>query len=292
MIRVKFWGTRGSITTPGLENLYYGGETPCIELTGIPNSDPGAVTLPNNPYLILDGGSGLTMLQFPLLAGACGRGDGNLNFLISHYHWDHMIGLPFFRPIFVPGNRITFYGDSEANLRSTVEQLFTSNYSPLKGTQNLAAELAYRQVFLDDDMDIAGFRVQATRHHHPGKALTYRIQYGNAVVVYSTDHGAGDPVVDSRLITIAQDADLWILDGMYTVEECETCLDWGHSNHLAATDLALQAHVRTVVLFHHSPNHDDEMLDQMGQEAVEITAGTSTQVLMARDGLVMDVGNY
>jgi phosphoribosyl 1,2-cyclic phosphodiesterase len=292
MIRVKFWGTRGSITTPGQDNLFYGGETPCIELTGIPNPNPGAVTLPGNPYLILDGGSGLTALQVPLMAGACGRGEGDLNFLISHYHWDHMIGLPFFRPIFIPGNRITFYGDSEANLRSTLEQLFTSNYSPLKGTQNLAAALAYRQVFLDDEMNIAGFRVQATRHHHPGKALTYRIQYGKAVVVYSTDHGIGDPEVDNNLVALAQDADLWILDGMYTVEECQECLDWGHSSQIAATKLALQANVSTAVLFHHSPNHDDKILNQMGQEAAEIAADTPTRVLMARDGLVLDVGKY
>lgn len=292
MIRVKFWGTRGSITTPGRDNLYYGGETPCVELIGIPNNNPGAVTLPDNPYLILDGGSGLTALQFPLMAGACGRGEGDLSFLISHYHWDHMIGLPFFRPIFIPGNRITFYGDSEANLRSTVEQLFTSNYSPLKGAQNLAAELAYRQVFLNDDMDIAGFRIQATRHHHPGKALTYRIQYRKAVVVYSTDHGIGDPIVDSKLVALAENADLWILDGMYTVEECQTCLDWGHSSHIAATKLALQAGVRNIVIFHHSPDHNDQMLDQMGQEGAELAAGTSTRVLMARDGLVLDVGKH
>jgi len=292
MIRVKFWGTRGSITTPGRNNLYYGGETPCIELIGIPNNNPGAVMLPDNPYLILDGGSGLTALQVPLMAGACGRGEGDLSFLISHYHWDHMIGLPFFRPIFIPGNRITFYGDSEANLRSTVEQLFTSNYSPLKGAQNLAAELAYRQVFLDDDMDIAGFRIQATRHHHPGKALTYRIRFRDAVVVYSTDHGIGDPIVDSKLVALAENANLWILDGMYTVEECQTCLDWGHSSHLAATKLALQAGASNIVIFHHSPDHNDQMLDQMGQEAAELAAGTSTRAFMARDGLVLDVGKH
>ena len=291
MIRVKFWGTRGSITTPGLENLYYGGETPCIELIGIPNSDPGAVTLPDNPYLILDGGSGLTSLQVPLMAGACGRGEGDLSFLISHYHWDHVIGLPFFRPIFVPGNRITFYGDSEENLRSTLERLFTSNYSPLKGTQNLAAKLTYRQVRLDENMGIAGFRGQAIRHHHPGKALTYRIQYKKAVVVYSTDHSIGDAEIDAKLITLAQNAKLWILDAMYTPEECETCIDWGHSNHLMATRLALEAGVETIVLFHHAPGHNDEMLRQMEQEATELAAGSSTRVLMARDGLVLDVGN-
>jgi phosphoribosyl 1,2-cyclic phosphodiesterase len=292
MIRVKFWGTRGSITTPGLENLYYGGETPCVELIGIPHSDPGAVILPNNPHLILDGGSGLTALQVPLMAGVSGRGEGDLTFLISHYHWDHVIALPFFKPIFLPGNRITFYGDSEENLRSTLERLFTSNYSPLKGTQNLAAKLTYRQVRLDETMDIAGFQVWATRHHHPGQALTYRVQYKKATVVYSTDHGIGDPQIDAKLIGLAKNANLWILDAMYTPEECETCIDWGHSDHLAATRLAIEAGVENVVLFHHAPEHNDEMLRQMEQEAIKLTAGTPTRVLMARDSLVLDVGDF
>jgi ribonuclease BN (tRNA processing enzyme) len=132
--------------------------------------------------------------------------------------------------------------------------------------------------------------VQATEHLHPGKVLTYRLQYGQATVVYSTDHGIGNSRIDAKLVTLAQDTDLWILDGMYTPEECQDCIDRGHSSHLDAVQLALQARAKTVVLFHHSPDHDDKMLDRMGREAADLAAGTPTRVLMARDGLVLDVG--
>ena len=97
MIRVQFWGTRGSITTPGQATWHYGGHTPCVELIGFQSNEPGAVIHPENPHIILDGGSGLANLQTSLMTGACGQGQGELHFLISHYHWDHVIGLPFFR---------------------------------------------------------------------------------------------------------------------------------------------------------------------------------------------------
>lgn len=290
MIRVLFWGTRGTITSPGRATWHYGGHTPCVELIGFQSNEPGAAMHPGNPHLILDGGSGLTTLQAPLMKGACGRGQGELHFLISHYHWDHVIGLSFFAPMFVPGNRINFYGDSIENLRTTIERLFTSNYSPLKGAQNLAADLAYHQVVPDEEMDMAGFRVQAAENQHPGKSLTYRVQFGPHVVVYSTDHGAGDRAVDAKLVELARGAHLWILDAMYTSEQRRHREGWGHNSHLEAVRLALEAGVKTVVLFHHAPDHDDRMLDQMGLEAAKVAGGTRTKVLMGRDGMVMDVG--
>jgi len=287
MIRVRFWGTRGSITAPGQATWYYGGYTACVDLIGFRDSKPQAT---GHAHLILDGGSGLAALQPSLMAGVCGRGQGELHILISHYHWDHVIGLPFFGPMFVPGNQIVFYGDSVNNLRSTIERLFTSNYSPLKGAQNVAANVTYRQVNLDNEMDIAGFRVQAAEHRHPGKAITYRVQYGTAVVIYSTDHDIGDPAIDGNLLELARGADMWILDGMYTPSQKRQRQNFGHSTHLEAVELALTAGVKTVALFHHAPEHDDAILDQMACEATEFAANTPTQVLMARDRLVLDVG--
>jgi ribonuclease BN (tRNA processing enzyme) len=289
MIRVKLWGTRGSITSPGRATWYYGGNTSCVELIGFQNDEPGAAIRPDNPRLILDAGSGLAALQTPLLKGACGRGQGELHFLVSHYHWDHLIGLPFFAPIFVKGNRIAFYGDSVKNLRPSIERLFASAYAPQM--QYVGAELAYCRVE-PEGMEVAGFQVKAGENRHPlAKALSYRIQYGPHVVVYSTDHEAGDQAVDAKLVELARGAHLWIIDAMFTREERPQREGWGHSSYLEAVDLALEAEVKTVVLFHHAPDHDDGILDQIGREAAKVAAGTHTKVLMSRDGMVVDVGN-
>ena len=140
-------------------------------------------------------------------------------------------------------------------------------------------------------MEVAGFQVRTAENRHLGVSLTFRIQYGPHVVVYSTDHEAGDLEVDSRLVDLARGAHLWILDALFTQGQRERHEGWGHSSHLEAVKLALQAGVETVVLFHHNPDHDDRTLDRMGLEAAKLAAGTQTEVLMARDGMVVDVGD-
>ena len=289
MIRVQFWGTRGSIATPGQAMRYYGGNTPCVQLIGFESDEPGAVMHPDNPQLILDGGTGLTDLQTTLMPRAWGQGQGELHLLLSHYHWDHLIGLPFFRPIFVEGNRLIFYGASIKNLRDSIERLFTSVYSPLDGIQNVSAQLEYRQLE-DEEMEVANFQIRTAQNRHPGGALSFRIEYGSEAIVYSTDHEAGDPAVDSNLVKFATGARLWVLDAQFDTKERQGHEGWGHSSHLEAIELALEAGVETAVLFHHNPDHDDITLDRMASEATEAAAGTQTKVIMARDGLVVNVG--
>jgi ribonuclease Z len=289
MIRVHFWGTRGFTASPGKTTLRYGGNTPCVQVMGFQSKEPGAATRPGNPHVILDGSTGLVRLQETLMRGALGRGRGELHILLTHYHWEHLIGLPFFRPMFIKGNRIVFYGNSTAALRFSIERLFTSIYSPLKGARNLAADLEYRRIE-PGGMEVAGFQVQAAENRHPGGSLSFRIQYGSQVVVYSTDHEVGNQQVDSRLAELARKAQLWILDTQGASEEWQGHKEESHSSHLDAVKLALETQVETAVLFHHHPNHDDDTLDQMGLEAAELAAGAQTEVLMARDGMVVEVG--
>jgi phosphoribosyl 1,2-cyclic phosphodiesterase len=290
MIRVRFWGTRGSIASPGRTTRRYGGNTACVQVVGFQQGEPGAASRPDNPHLILDGGTGLASLQTTLMRGPWGRGQGELHLLLSHFHWDHLIGIPFFRPMFVKGNRIFFYGSSVDDLQSSIELLFTSVYSPLEGAQNVAADLEFRQLEPAEGMEVAGFQVRAAETRHTASALAFRVQYGSHAVVYAADHGAGDPEVDGKLVELARGASLWILDAQFTPEELRDRQNWWHSSHLEAMRLALEAGVQTAVLFHHDPAHDDDTLDRMGREASEMAAGTGTQVLMARDGMVVEVG--
>ena len=289
MIRVRLWGTRGAIASPGYANRRYGGNTPCVQVIGYRDSQPGAALPNGNSHLILDGGTGLASLQTTLMQGAWGQGRGELHVLLTHYHWDHLIGLPFFAPLFVKGNRVVFYGSSVEDLQSSIEQLFTSVYSPLNGTQNVAADLEYRQVKAQG-MDVAGFQVRAVEVRHTAPALAFRVDYGTDGVVYSTDHAAGDPEVDARLVELARGAQLWILDAQFTPEEHPSTGGYGHTSHIEAVRLGLAAGVETLVLFHHDPAHDDEMLDRMGLEAAQLADGSRTQVLMARDGMLVEVG--
>jgi phosphoribosyl 1,2-cyclic phosphodiesterase len=289
MIRVRLWGTRGAIASPGYANRRYGGNTPCVQVIGYRDSQPGAALPNGNSHLILDGGTGLASLQTTLMQGAWGQGRGELHVLLTHYHWDHLIGLPFFAPLFVKGNRVVFYGSSVEDLQSSIEQLFTSVYSPLNGTQNVAADLEYRQVKAQG-MDVAGFQVRAVEVRHTAPALAFRVDYGTDGVVYSTDHAAGDPEVDARLVELARGAQLWILDAQFTPEEHRSTGGYGHTSHIEAVRLGLAAGVETLVLFHHDPAHDDEMLDRMGLEAAQLADGSRTQVLMARDGMLVEVG--
>ncbi len=289
MIRVRLWGTRGAISTPGPATQRYGGNTACVQVVGFQDDGPGRAARPDNPQLILDGGTGLAFLQTTLMRGPWGRGEGELHILLSHYHWDHLMGIPFFRPMFVRGNRIFFYGSSVQALRSSIERLFTSIYSPLESAQNVAADLEYHQIE-PDGMEVAGFSVRTAETRHHATTLAFRIQYESHVVVYTTDHGAGDAEADAQLVALARGANLWILDAQFTAEQERDLQGWWHSSHLGAVKLAMEAGVEKVVLFHHDPAHNDGVLDRMGLEAAEMAAGTGTATLMARDGMLLDVG--
>ena len=134
MIRVQFWGTRGSIATPGQAMRYYGGNTPCVQLTGFKMMSQAQFCIQailNSSLMVY----GVDYTTTTLMGRTWGEGRGELHVLLSHYHWDHLIGLPFFKPIFIKGNRIIFYGASIKNMQDSIERLFTSVYSPLNGIQ-------------------------------------------------------------------------------------------------------------------------------------------------------------
>ena len=286
MIRIQFWGTRGSITTPGASTQKYGGNTSCVEIIHSNSTEPGATIEAESTHLILDGGSALADQQIVQMKGPCAKGQGAVHFLLSHYHWDHLIGLPFYPPMFIPGNCIHFYGTSTQELKSSFQRLVNSVYAPVK--QDMQANFHYHAVN-PNGMDIENFQVSTTKTNHALHTLSYCLERDGKTIVYTPDHEVGDSKTDDNLIHQAQDADLWILDAHFTEKEKKNRVGWGHSSHIEATRLALRAEVKTVVLFHHNPYHDDDQLDQMHEEALQLAEGTNTQILMARDKMVLDI---
>ncbi len=273
-MRITLWGTRGAITTPGPSKLGYGANTACVTVAE------------DDRMIILDAGIGIIPLSERLMATKKPKDRLHLHLLLSHLHWDHVIGLPFFIPVFLPSTTLEIHGRCAEEIESATERLFTSTYSPIKGTKNLGATLVYRAVE-SEITDIGGFQVSHTVLQHPSDSLAYRVQSGEHSVVYATDHEAGDTPADEALIELARGADILIHDAQWTVPEQERYHGFGHSSWREAVQNALAADVKTLVLFHHHPHHDDAVLNDIANQASAL-AGDKLEVLVARDGMLLE----
>ncbi len=253
-IRLKFWGVRGSIPTPGLENLAFGGNTPCIE-----------VGLPNGEILIIDGGTGVRQLGLDLVKAAKKK-PLVLHFLMTHFHWDHLQGIPFFAPLYSAANEITFYsGRPAAELQEILQGQMTGPYFPV-GFNLLPARRNFEQVD-SHGLKFGSASVRCFPLHHPQGAFGYRLESNGAVIVHASDREHGHAHLDSVLIEYAQDADVLIYDAQYTPEEYEQHRGWGHSTWLEGARVAQKARVKQLVLFHHDPAHNDETIARITEDA-------------------------
>ena len=283
---VRFWGTRGSMAKPGPTTLHYGGNTSCVEVRG----DDGTL-------IVLDCGTGAHGLGQALTAAGGPPCDGHL--LITHTHWDHIQGFPFFAPLFVPGNTWDIYapGAIGQQLERTLAGQMEYNYFPVTLAQ-LGATIRFHNL-AEGHFAVGGVQVTTQYLNHPALALGYRLQSGGKVVVYSADHephapnpaarSAGEPAKhgeDQRHVEFLADADLVIHDAQYTVEEYPQKAGWGHTPAEWAVDYAVAARVKRLALFHHDPLRDDGALDRL----VEIcrrragAAGSALQVFAAAEG--------
>lgn len=283
---VKFWGTRGSIPTPGRETTRYGGNTPCVALRQ--HGTRG------EQIVILDAGTGVRPLGLDLMGN--GSGPLSIDILVSHTHWDHIQGLPFFAPFFGRGNAIRIWGpkqdatDLEAILRDQMNPVVFP--VPL---DELAAELSVAHIG-GGEFEINGFGVQAMRMRHPGHTLGYRLTPldGGGTVGYATDNElgpGGDYDVGAswrrEFVAFLRGVDVLVHDGMYWPEEAKRFPGWGHSSNLEAVELAVEAEVERLVLFHHRPEHDDATVDAMLAQAraAAEAVGSGLQVLAAHEGM-------
>lgn len=259
---LTFWGTRGSIPTPGPRTARYGGNTPCVGIT-----DGGG------KLIVLDAGSGLRPLGAALAAN---RRPVSVNLLLSHTHWDHIQGFPFFKPLGIRGNALHIFGSAQGGV--PLEEILHRQMEPTVFPVPLAALAATLSVtpVAEGSFEVDGYRVRALRLRHPGTTLGYRLAPagGGREVAYLTDNelgpGGSYPVPEdwrARLVEFLGGVDTLIHDAMYAESIIAARAGWGHSTPTEAIDLAGEAACRRVVLFHHDPENDDEAVDRLVRDA-------------------------
>jgi phosphoribosyl 1,2-cyclic phosphodiesterase len=282
---VTFWGTRGSVPTPGPRTARYGGNTPCVAVEG-----------PAGELLILDAGTGIRALGLELVARH--NGAVRAEILLSHAHWDHIQGLPHFKPFFAPGNAVRIWGARQGttSLEAILRQQMDPTVFPVP-LDALSASLTVQQVE-PGEFTVGAFRVRAMRLRHPGTTLGYRLSpaAGGPSLAYVTDNELGPggrydvpPSWRAEFVAFLADVDLLIHDAMYTPDEAEAHRGWGHSTFAEAVALAREARAGRLVLFHHEPEHGDEAVDALLHAARrEARAqGGPGDVLAAQEGTTL-----
>jgi len=260
-MRVAFRGVRGSVPWSAAGGIGHGCNTPCVE---IHDEASGAI-------LVLDAGSGIVGVQPSSLS----RQPRPVSLLLTHYHWDHVLGLPFFSALHEPGWELTIHTPLiPAHDPSWLESVFRSPFFPvpLHGLPNTPqVEIARAGA-----LAVPGFQITALPLNHPGGCLAYRIKGSTGDFVYATDHEFGDPAFDAPLAELCRGAAAVVLDGHFTPEERPRHLGWGHSDWRECAEFASQTGVGALWLFHHKPGRSDRALDAIRVEARKIFAATNT----------------
>lgn len=287
-LRVRFWGTRGSIPSPGAHTVRYGGNTPCTEVrTG------------DGWLIILDAGTGIRDLGRSLVERARGgpvRGD----IFLTHAHWDHIQGLPFFAPIFGRGNHFTIWG--ARSLETSIDRVVRDQMSPVVFPvtfEELDATIDFQGIDGETTQG-TGYEVSAFNVRHPGGCLAYRFREraDSPALVYVSDNELGpggryDVPGDwrERFVQWMQGAKVLVHDASYTAGEYEHHRGWGHSRYEDTVQLAIDARVETLVLFHHKPERSDDELDERLAEcrALAKLSGAALNVIAAAEGMTFEV---
>ncbi len=315
---VKFWGTRGSIPAPlsssaikqkirqalegaagldltdqsaldrYLERLPFttqntiGGNTTCLEVRS------------GNQLLILDAGSGLRLLGLELMQQGFARGGQQADMLITHTHWDHIHGFPFFVPAFIPNNHFTLHTPF-ANMEDCLLQQQNETFFPVP-LSYMSAKIEFKKISPNQWYQIGNFKVYPMRLSHPGVTYGYRIEDGQSCLVLATDseYQRVDRASTEDYVRFFQDADLLIFDSQYSLTEVLDKSEWGHSNAMMGAEFAHRAHVKRLALFHHDPTSTDEEIWGSKEQAEAYLMHPNKkhhtcQVLVAYDGLSLEI---
>lgn len=254
-MKVTFWGTRGSVASPGPETTRYGGNTSCVEIRG-----------EDGTLLILDAGTGIRRLGEAITPET-----KRIDILLSHLHMDHINGLGFFDPLFFPETQVHIWGPASTTmgLRARLSRYLSPPTFPVR-LRDLPCQLELHDVVPIEELQLGPFHVQASLVCHPGPTVGYRITEGNASIAYLSDHEPALGVLDfpeepewTSGFDLAQGVDFLIHDAQYTHDEYPRFVGWGHSSIPQVLAFARLAGVKTLVPFHFDPAHSDDMLDQL-----------------------------
>jgi len=318
-MKVRFWGVRGSIGSPikgrsirdkvrkilsyagpgdvldedsvdrFLDSLpfsllhTYGGNTTCLELR---SKDDGLI--------IVDAGTGLRQLGNKILAEeGYLQGRGECHMLFTHSHWDHIQGLPFFAPFYIPGNRFHIHAISE-DIEGRLRYQHSERHFPVP-FDGLLSSKTFHQHQEGETFDLQGIKVTSKSVRHPGGSFSYKFEEGGRTLIFGTDAEFKLEDMDGidEYIQYFRNADVLNFDTQYTFEELLQKIDWGHSSASIATDLALKSGVKKLVLFHHDPSYDDEKLDDVYLRAVRykemMDPDADLDIVMAYEGLELEL---
>lgn len=305
-MKIRFWGVRGSTPSPGAITQKYGGNTACIELR------VGST----GRLIIIDAGSGIRTLGNVLMANESANGPIKTDIFLSHTHWDHIMGYPFFTPIYVPTTEVKIYGPvtfEDDPLEDVVGGQMKYRYFPIN-VGELSSNIEYIRLKEDPFIDLGeGLHLSTKLLNHPITSLGYRFEYNGKVVCtcYDTEPfrnlfvtDTEDPSYDEVMALEGEEvsaeqnmvveqffagADLLIHDAQYTEEEYTNRVNWGHTSMEYAIAAANRAGVKKLALFHHDPDRTDEQLDELAKTYCEPGRYGDTEVCFAREGMVVEL---
>ncbi len=293
-IFVRFWGVRGSIPTPGPRTRRYGGNTSCLEVRS------------ESTLCIFDAGTGLRELGVALMRSPP-AGGLNIHLFLSHPHWDHIQGFPFFTPAYHASTTLCVYGaEGDAKDYQLLSGQMNNAYFPVRFS-DLKAKVVQKS-FEDDRVDVGDFVVRRFNQKHPGGSVGFRVDHAAGSVVYATDSELDlllkdpeQPVknpdslrkLPSDLVKAIRGADLLVADAQYTDDEYLGRVGWGHPRASTVVDLACDAKVKQLALTHHDPMHSDRDTDNKVSMGVERAKahGSDVEVFGAREGVVLKLDN-
>lgn len=296
-MKAKLWGVRGSIPSPltpemiqrRIQSLLerfiegggrdksqikafldtlaprdfggYGGNTTCVEVTA------------GSTQMIIDAGSGLRPLGYELLKGPAGKGQGEIHIFFTHFHWDHLIGLPFFTPIFIPGNKIHFHS-VQLELSEVIETTFSKPYFPVE-LQSLGTKLEYHHLKPREPFQYGDLRITPYQLDHPDPTWGYKIEHGGKTLAYCVDTEATRSSREAlgADLPLYQNIDTMIFDSQYTLMESIEKVNWGHASAPLGLDLAIREGIRRVVFTHHEPAASDEKIALAAEQARQYYEG-------------------